>query len=170
MKAQRFLNAASPKEIVFVRGTTEAINLVARTFGCKNVRGGDEVLITALEHHSNIVPWQMLCDEKGAHLRVVPINDAGEVILEEYRRLLGPRTKIVALAHVSNALGTLSPVKRMVEMAHARGRPRPRGRRAGGATLAGRRPRPGLRLLRLLRTQDLRPLRRGRALRQGRAT
>jgi cysteine desulfurase / selenocysteine lyase len=123
VKVQRFLNATSPKEIVFVRGTTEAINLVARSFGSRNVRGGDEVLITALEHHSNIVPWQMLCDEKGAHLRVAPINDAGEVILEEYRRLLGPRTKIVSLAHVSNALGTLNPVKRMVGMAHERGVP-----------------------------------------------
>ena len=99
------------------------INLVAHSFGRKHVRGGDEVLITALEHHSNIVPWQLLCDEKGAHLRVAPINDRGEVILEEYERLLSPRTKLVAVAHISNALGTVNPVARIVELAHGRGVP-----------------------------------------------
>ena len=122
-KVQRFLNAAHAKEIVFVRGTTEAVNLVAQTYGRKQVRGGDEVLISALEHHSNIVPWQMLCEDKGAHLRVAPINDRGEIILEELERLVGPRTKIVAVAHISNALGTVNPVARIVEIAHGHGVP-----------------------------------------------
>jgi cysteine desulfurase/selenocysteine lyase len=121
IKCQRFLNAAHSREIVFVRSTTEAINLVASSWGRKNVQAGDEVLITGLEHHSNIVPWQMLCEEKGARLRVAPINDDGEVILDELEALLGPRTKIVAVAHVSNALGTINPVKRIVERAHAAG-------------------------------------------------
>jgi cysteine desulfurase / selenocysteine lyase len=120
---QRFVNAAHASEIIFVRGTTEAINLVAQTYGRAHVGAGDEVLITAMEHHSNIVPWQMLCEEKGAKLRVAPINDAGEVILEEYEKLLGPRTKIAAVGHVSNALGTVNPLKRMVVAAHARGIP-----------------------------------------------
>ena len=123
LKVQRFLNAAHSKEVVFVRGTTEAINLVAQSYGRTNVRAGDEVLISALEHHSNIVPWQLLCEEKGGRLRVAPINDAGEILLEEFERLLGPRTRIVAVAHVSNALGTINPVKRIVEMAHARSVP-----------------------------------------------
>jgi cysteine desulfurase/selenocysteine lyase len=120
-KVQKFLNAARPEEIVYTRGTTEGINLVAQTYGRQNVARGDEILISALEHHSNIVPWQMLADEKGAHLRVAPIDDRGEVILEEYERLLGPRTKIVALAHVSNALGTVNPVRRMIALAHEHG-------------------------------------------------
>jgi cysteine desulfurase / selenocysteine lyase len=119
----RFLHARHEKEIVFVRGTTEAINLVAQTYGRAHLGAGDEVLITAMEHHSNIVPWQMLCDEKGARLRVVPMTDAGELRLDEYERLLTERTKIVALVHVSNALGTINPVKRVVELAHARGIP-----------------------------------------------
>jgi cysteine desulfurase/selenocysteine lyase len=123
IKCQRFLNAAHSREIVFVRSTTEAINLVASSWGRKNVQAGDEVLITGLEHHSNIVPWQMLCEEKGARLRVAPINDDGEVILEELEALLGPRTKIVAVAHVSNALGTINPVREIVKLAHARGVP-----------------------------------------------
>jgi cysteine desulfurase/selenocysteine lyase len=121
--AQRFLNAADLKEIIFVRGTTEAINLVAQTYGRKHIRPGDEVLITAMEHHSNIVPWQMLCDEKGAKLRVAPINDHGELLLDEYERLLGPRTRIVAVAHLSNALGTINPLREIVDMAHARNVP-----------------------------------------------
>jgi len=120
---QRFVNAAHASEIVFTRGTTEAINLVAQTYGRVHVGAGDEVVITAMEHHSNIVPWQMLCEEKGATLRVVPMNDAGELLLDEYERLLGPRTKIVAIGHVSNALGTVNPLKRMVAMAHAKGIP-----------------------------------------------
>ena len=122
-KIRDFLNAADDREIVFVRGATEAINLVAQTYGRKNIREGDEVLITAMEHHSNIVPWQMLCEEKGAVLRVAPINDDGELLLDEFEKLLTPRTRIVSVVHVSNSLGTVNPVKRIVEMAHARGVP-----------------------------------------------
>jgi cysteine desulfurase/selenocysteine lyase len=118
VKVQRFLNARESREIIFVRGTTEAINLVAMTYGRKNVGAGDEVIISALEHHSNIVPWQILCEEKGAKLRVIPINDAGELLLEEYEKLLNPRTKIVAVAHVSNALGTIIPIAKIIELAH----------------------------------------------------
>jgi len=121
--AQRFLNAADQREIIFVRGTTEAINLVAQTYGRKNVGSGDEVLITAMEHHSNIVPWQLLCEEKGAKLRVAPINDRGELLLDEFEKLLGPNTKIVAVGHLSNALGTINPVREIVRMAHARNVP-----------------------------------------------
>ncbi len=120
-KVQRFLNAAHASEIIFVRGTTEAINLVAQTWGKAHVGAGDEVLISAMEHHSNIVPWQMLCEEKGARLRVAPINDAGELVLEEFEQLIGPKTRLVAVTHVSNVLGTLNPIRRIVEMAHARG-------------------------------------------------
>jgi cysteine desulfurase/selenocysteine lyase len=120
---QRFLNAARESEIVFVRGATEAINLVAQTFGRANVGEGDEVLITGLEHHSNIVPWQMLCEEKRAHLRVTPIDDRGELILEEFEKLIGPHTRMIAVAHVSNALGTVNPIKEIVAMAHRRGVP-----------------------------------------------
>ena len=122
-KAQRFLNAAESREIIFVRGTTEAINLVASTYGRKNVQAGDEVVITAMEHHSNIVPWQMLCEEKSAQLRVAPINDRGELLLEEFEKLLGPRTKLVAVTHVSNVLGTINPVQEIVAMAHRRNIP-----------------------------------------------
>jgi cysteine desulfurase/selenocysteine lyase len=122
-RIQRFLHAAHSREIVFVRGTTEAINLVAQTYGRRTVGPGDEVLITALEHHSNIVPWQMLCEEKGAVLRVVPIDDAGEVDLGTYEGLLNGRTRLVAVAHVSNALGTVVPVEHMIEAAHRRGIP-----------------------------------------------
>jgi cysteine desulfurase/selenocysteine lyase len=121
--AQRYLNAADSKEIIFVRGTTEAINLVAQTYGRQHVGRGDEVLITAMEHHSNIVPWQMLCEEKGAKLRVAPINDQGELLLEEFEKLLGPKTKIVAVSHLSNALGTINPVREIARLAHARGIP-----------------------------------------------
>ncbi len=105
-RVQRFINAPHASEIIFVRGATEAINLVAQTYGRVHVSAGDEVLITAMEHHSNIVPWQILCEEKGAKLRVAPINDDGELLLDEFEKLLGPRTKIVAVSHVSNALGT----------------------------------------------------------------
>jgi len=122
-RIRRFLNAAEDREIVFVRGTTEAINLVAQTYGRRMVGPGDEILITALEHHSNIVPWQMLCEEKGAALRVAPIDDAGEVDVEAYERLLGPRTRLVAIAHCSNALGTVLPIDRMIEAAHSQGVP-----------------------------------------------
>ena len=120
-KARAFLNAAEAQEIVFVRGTTEAVNLVAQTWGRANVRAGDEILITALEHHSNIVPWQMLCEEKGARLAVAPILDSGEVDLDALARLLTPRTRMVSIAHLSNALGTVLPVARIAELAHAAG-------------------------------------------------
>jgi len=120
-RAARFLGAASPREIVFVRGTTEAINLVASTFGRMNVRAGDEVLITHMEHHSNIVPWQMLCDQVGAQLRVAPVDDRGDLVLDEFEKLLTPRTRLAAVVHVSNSLGTVNPVREIVELAHARG-------------------------------------------------
>jgi cysteine desulfurase/selenocysteine lyase len=122
-KVRRFVNAADEREIIFVRGTTEAINLVASTYGRQNVRPGDEILISAMEHHSNIVPWQMLCQEKEAVLRVAPINDAGELLLDEYERLLTPKTRLVAMTHVSNALGTVNPVSQIIELAHLHGIP-----------------------------------------------
>jgi len=116
---RRFIQAADANEIIFVRGATEAINLVAQTYGRQNVGSGDEVLITAMEHHSNIVPWQILCEEKGARLVVAPINDAGELDLDAFERLLSPRTRMVAVAHVSNALGTVNPLRKMIHMVHA---------------------------------------------------
>jgi cysteine desulfurase/selenocysteine lyase len=120
-RVARFLNAADRREVVFVRGATEGINLVASCFGRRFVRPGDEILITAMEHHSNIVPWQMLCEERGAVLKVVPVTDEGELVLDEYERLLGPRTRLVAVVHLSNSLGTINPVRRMTELAHRRG-------------------------------------------------
>jgi len=120
-KVKAFLNAATKDEIVYVRGGTEAINLVAQAWGRKNVGKGDEILITWLEHHANIVPWYRLCEETGARLRVAPVDDRGQILLDEYARLLGPRTKLVSLAHVSNALGTVTPAQQMVAMAHAAG-------------------------------------------------
>jgi cysteine desulfurase/selenocysteine lyase len=120
-KVRGLINAERASEIVFTRGTTEGINLIAQTFGRRNVGSGDEVVISTMEHHSNIVPWQMLCEEKGASLRVIPINDAGELLLDEYEKMLGPRTKIVSIVHLSNALGTINPVKRMAQAAHAHG-------------------------------------------------
>jgi cysteine desulfurase/selenocysteine lyase len=119
----RLLNAGSSAEIVFVRGTTEAINLVAQSYGRRHVGAGDEVLITAMEHHSNIVPWQLLCEEKGGRLRVAPIDETGTLILEEFERLLGERTKIVSVTHVSNALGTVNPIARIAELCRSRGVP-----------------------------------------------
>jgi len=121
--ARAFLNAESAHEIIFVRGTTEAVNLVAQTYGRQNVGAGDEVLITALEHHSNIVPWQLLCEEKGARLAVAPIDDSGALELGAFEKMLSPKTRIVSVAHLSNALGTILPVRRIVELAHARGIP-----------------------------------------------
>jgi cysteine desulfurase/selenocysteine lyase len=118
---RRFLNAPSAEEIVFLRGTTEAINLVAASWGRRNVGPGDEVLITGLEHHSNIVPWLMLCEERGAVLRAVPLDDRGEVRMDEFERMLSPRTRIAAFAHVSNALGTVNPVREMAALAHRAG-------------------------------------------------
>ena len=121
IKVQRFLNAPCLREVIFTRGTTEAINLVAQTYGRANVHTGDEVILTALEHHSNIVPWQVLCWEKHANLRVVPITDAGELHLDELEKMINPATRIIALAHVSNALGTINPIKRIIELAHNHG-------------------------------------------------
>ncbi len=120
-RVARFLGAASEREIVFVRGATEGINLVAQTWGRSQVSAGDEVLITEMEHHSNIVPWQMLCEERGARLRVAPIDDQGQVIPEEFQRRLGERTRIAAFTHVSNALGTINPVREMTAAAQAAG-------------------------------------------------
>ncbi|HEX4228410.1 MAG TPA: cysteine desulfurase [Bryobacteraceae bacterium] len=117
-KVRRFLNAASTNEIIFTRGATDALNLVAYSFGRHNIKAGDEILISGLEHHSNIVPWQMLCLEKGAHLRVVQIDDHGVIPLGEFESALNERTRVVALAHVSNALGTVNPLAEMIEMAH----------------------------------------------------
>jgi cysteine desulfurase/selenocysteine lyase len=121
VKAQKLVGASSVKETILTSGTTAGINLVAQTYGRRHVGAGDEVLITGLEHHSNIVPWQMLCEEKGAKLRVAPLDDEGQVVMEEFERLLSARTRIVAVAHVSNALGTVNPVPRMAELAHAQG-------------------------------------------------
>lgn len=120
-KVCRFLGAADPREIIFVRGTTEGINLVAQSWGRANLRAGDEIILSAMEHHSNIVPWQMLCEQTGAVLRVVPISDEGEFLLDEYEKLLSDRTRLVSVVHISNSLGTIAPVRRIIELAHARG-------------------------------------------------
>jgi cysteine desulfurase/selenocysteine lyase len=122
-KVRRFFNAASDREIIFTRNATEGINLVAQAYARPKLQAGDEVLISAMEHHSNIVPWQMACAERGAQLRVVPIDDTGELILDEFGRMLGARTRIVAITHMSNALGTVNPVAEIVRMAHARNVP-----------------------------------------------
>jgi cysteine desulfurase/selenocysteine lyase len=122
-RVRQFLNAAHDQEIIFTRGTTEGINLVASSYGRSRVRAGDEIVISAMEHHSNIVPWQMLCEEKGAALKVIPIDDAGELRLEEYERLLSDRTRLVSIVYVSNALGTVNPVKQIIATAHRRGIP-----------------------------------------------
>jgi cysteine desulfurase/selenocysteine lyase len=119
-KIKRFINARSEQEIIFVRGTTEAINLVAQSYGRTFFKPGDEIIVSAMEHHSNIVPWQLLCEQTGARLRVIPINHDGELVLDEYRRLLSQKTKLVSVTHVSNALGTIVPVKEMVRLAHER--------------------------------------------------
>jgi cysteine desulfurase / selenocysteine lyase len=122
-KIQAFINAREDREVIFTTGTTDAINLVAHGYGRKFIAAGDEIVLTTLEHHSNIVPWQMVAEEKGAKIRVVPINDRGELIIEEYLKLLGPRTKLVGVGHVSNALGTINPVREMIEAAHSKGIP-----------------------------------------------
>ena len=119
-KVRGFLGAADTREIIFVRGTTEAINLVAHSFGRPRIGAGDEILITAMEHHSNIVPWQILCEQTGAQLRVAPMNDDGELLLGEFERLLTARTRLAAVCHISNALGTINPIAEMIAMAHAR--------------------------------------------------
>lgn len=118
---KQFINAGAREEIIFTRGTTESINLVAYTWGRQNIGAGDEIIISTMEHHSNIVPWQMLCEEKGAVLKVIPINDEGELLMDEYKKLLSPKTKLVSVVHVSNALGTVNPVKQITELAHAAG-------------------------------------------------
>jgi cysteine desulfurase/selenocysteine lyase len=123
VKVQKFIGAKESREIIFVRGTTEAINLVASSFGRENVQAGDEIVITHMEHHSNIVPWQILCAEKNATLRVAPISDQGELILEEFEKLLTPRTRLISVVHVSNTLGTINPVHEIVAMARRRGIP-----------------------------------------------
>ncbi|MFQ5481592.1 MAG: aminotransferase class V-fold PLP-dependent enzyme, partial [Nitrospinaceae bacterium] len=120
-KVADFMGTPDPKEIIFTSGTTQAINLVAHSFGRKFVKAGDEIIISNIEHHANTVPWQVLCEETGARLRVIPVNDRGELILEEYEKLLGPRTRLVAVNHVSNALGTVNPVKQITAMARQAG-------------------------------------------------
>jgi len=120
-RVRRFINARSTKEIIFTRGTTEGINLVAQSYARPRFKPGDEILITALEHHANIVPWQMVCEQTGCTLKVAPIDRRGELVFDEYQKLLSPRTKLVAVAHVSNALGTVLPVKRIIDAAHAQG-------------------------------------------------
>jgi SufS family cysteine desulfurase len=122
-KVRKFLGAADAKEIIFVRGTTEGINLVAQSYGRKNIGPGDEIIVSELEHHANIVPWQLLAEQVGATVRVIPINDRGELILEEFVKLLGDKTKFVSVAHVSNSLGTVNPVEQIIALAHARGVP-----------------------------------------------
>jgi cysteine desulfurase/selenocysteine lyase len=122
-KVKNFINAASEKEVIFVRGTTEAINLIAQTFGRANIGENDEILITAMEHHSNIVPWQMLCQQTGAILKVAPINERGELIYEEFEALISDKTKLVSVVHMSNALGTVNPVKKIIAAAHAKNIP-----------------------------------------------
>ena len=122
-KAQAFINAKEDREVIFTSGTTDAINLVMHGYGRKVIGAGDEIILTTLEHHSNIVPWQMLAEEKGATLRVVPINDRGELLLDEYRKLFSPRTRFVAVTHVSNSLGTITPVRQIIALAHEHGVP-----------------------------------------------
>lgn len=117
-RVRDFLNAESSDEIIFTRGATESINLVAACYGRQNLQEGDEVIISAMEHHSNIVPWQLICEERGAKLKVIPINEAGEIIISEYKKLLSKKTKIVAIVHISNALGTINPVKEVIKYAH----------------------------------------------------
>jgi cysteine desulfurase/selenocysteine lyase len=118
-KVQQFIHAKSEREIIFLRGTTEAINLVASAYGRKNIHAGDEIIVSAMEHHSNIVPWQMLCEEKNAVLKVIPMNDAGELLIDEFEKLLSPKTKIIAVVHTSNSLGTINPVQKICEITRA---------------------------------------------------
>ena len=123
VKVKTFLHAADAHEIIYVRNATEGINLVAQTYGRRNIHAGDEIIVSTMEHHANIIPWQMLCAETGAKLKVIPINDAGELLLDEYAKLLSERTKFVSIVHMSNALGTVNPIKEVIEMAHAQGIP-----------------------------------------------
>ncbi len=123
VKVQKFLNAPDSREIIYVRNATEGVNLVAQTYGRQNIKAGDEIIVSTMEHHCNIIPWQMLCAETGAKLRVIPINDDGELLLDEYANLLNERTKFVGIVHMSNVLGTINPVKQVIDLAHARGVP-----------------------------------------------
>jgi cysteine desulfurase/selenocysteine lyase len=123
VKVQHFLHAANPQEIIFTRNATEGINLVAQSYGRGHVRAGDEIILSAMEHHANIVPWQILCEEKGARLRIISINDAGELLLDEYEKLFNPRTRLVGIVQMSNSLGTINPVRSMIELAHRQGVP-----------------------------------------------
>ncbi len=116
IKAQKFINAKTEREIIFTRGTTESINLVASSYGRKNISAGDEIIISAMEHHSNIVPWQMLCEEKNATLKVIPMNDEGELLIDEFEKLLSPKTKFISVVHISNSLGTINPVKKIIQI------------------------------------------------------
>ena len=122
-KVRQFINASDDREIIFVRGATEGINLVAHSYGREHVGEGDEIIISSMEHHSNIVPWQILCQEKGAHLRIIPMNDDGELLIDEFEALLSPRTKLVSVVHVSNSLGTINPIGQIIELAHNHGVP-----------------------------------------------
>ena len=122
-KVKLFLNAAETREIIFVRGTTEGINLVAQSYGRKFIKAGDEVIISAMEHHSNIVPWQLLCEQTGAVLRVIPMNDDGELLIDEYEKLLNKKTKFVSIVYLSNSLGTINPIKQIIKRAHEFGIP-----------------------------------------------
>jgi cysteine desulfurase/selenocysteine lyase len=123
VKVQQFLHAARPQEVVFTRNATEGINLVAQSYGRRHVQAGDEIILSAMEHHANIVPWQILCEEKGARLRIIPMNDAGELLLDEYEKLFNPHTKLVAIVQMSNSLGTVNPVRQMIELARRHGVP-----------------------------------------------
>lgn len=122
-KVRAFINASEAREIIFTRGTTEAVNLVAYSYGRASVKEGDEIIISAMEHHANIVPWQVLCEEREAKLKVIPVNDRGELLIDEYKKLLSPRTKLVAVCHISNSLGTINPVKEIILLAHEKGIP-----------------------------------------------
>jgi cysteine desulfurase/selenocysteine lyase len=123
VKVQRFLHAAKQEEIIFTRNATEGINLVAQSYGRGHVGAGDEIILSAMEHHANIVPWQILCQEKGARLRIIPMTDAGELLLDEYEKLFNPRTRLVGIVQMSNSLGTINPVRQMIELAHRHGVP-----------------------------------------------
>ena len=138
-KIAHFINAAEPREIIFTRGTTEGINLVATSYGGKFLKAGDEIILSAMEHHSNIVPWQLLAERIGAKIRVIPMNDRGELSMDDFDRLLSDRTKIVSIAHLSNSLGTINPVRQIIEKAHAQGAVVViDGAPVGGACSAGR--------------------------------
>ena len=165
-KVARFLNARRNEEIVFTRNATEAINLVAYSWGEANIKAGDEIVISIMEHHSNIVPWHFLRERHGAVIKWAPVDDEGNFLFEEFEKLLTPRTKLVAMTQMSNALGTIVPVKEVVKAAHARGIPVLIDGSQGAVHLAGRRAGHRLRFLRLHRPQGLRADRHRRALRQ----